>query len=66
MFLVSGDLLLRFSVTENLSALDFTKKKVIKNEALFELKLALKHQTCTIVHVIFNTGDTVFLRENIY
>ena len=33
MFLVSGDLLLRFSVTENLSALDFTRKKVIIIEA---------------------------------
>ena len=64
---VSGDLLPSFenkttsqAVTENLSTLDSTRKKVIKNEALLELKPSLKHQICTSGHVIFNTRDTTF------
>lgn len=65
----SGDLLSAFEnrttsqrVTKNLNMSHSVRKILIKNEASFKLKLALKHQTRTNGDVTYNTRDIIFCK----
>lgn len=49
-------------VTKNLNMLHSVRKILIKNEASFKLKLALKHQTRTNGDVTYNTRDIIFCK----